>query len=98
MRIVPRNMCTKFHFKIMKDFCYEVRLKFCADEANNNNNTKGFTIARLFSLKNRRAKKNLKMSILLLPQYIQLNLIIVLLFDKIFSKSSAAYLMLVATD
>ena len=50
MYIVPRNMCTKFHLKMLNVFLsYEVRFKFC-DDANADNDdeeAKAITIAQL---------------------------------------------------
>ena len=53
MHIVPSNMCTKFHLKLMKGFlCYEVRLKLCDMQAMHDDNAKGITIDRLFFFRN----------------------------------------------
>ena len=41
------DMCTKFHLKILNFFSLEVRLKFLND-IDNDTDTKGITIARLF--------------------------------------------------
>ena len=54
MCIVLRDMCTKFHLKMLNFFfSYEVRLKFCNDT---DDDVKGITIPKIFPIKNRLAE------------------------------------------